>query len=329
MGIGYIAQFGTGGDYYGENGQFAYVSVGSSFAHIAGHPAFKGFGDYIGPWESGLMRQSPNHWPWRSSRRALGPGIHRPWCTAKTLLIDRVNKGDQLFFPLYSPAEVDADPSLRAAGLFFIPGEANAPLAVVMAGGGFNSVASIQEAFPHAQRLHELGYNIAVLKYRVGPPEGGPDSRSVRAARAGADLARAMSMIADKAAAWQVDLDGYSMWGSSAGGWLAWQGVSDSTYGAAANHFAQPAAVILAYAAPPYTPDLIKDLPPLFVTAAVDDDLVPVEAIDRLVEDVRATGVDVEYRRAAAGGHGYGLGIDMDAEGWFDDAVTFWKRHRT
>lgn len=50
-------------------------------------------------------------------------------------LIDRVNKGDQPFFPLYSPAEVDADPSLRAAGLFFIPGETNAPLAVVMAGG--------------------------------------------------------------------------------------------------------------------------------------------------------------------------------------------------
>lgn len=42
-------------------------------------------------------------------------------------------------------------------------------MAVIAAGGGLNSVASIQEAFPHARELHELGYPVAMLKYRIQP----------------------------------------------------------------------------------------------------------------------------------------------------------------
>lgn len=81
VGIGYTAQLGTGGDYYGENGQFAHVSVGSPFAHIAGHPAFKGFGDYIGPWKSGFVAAITRPLPWRSSRRTSGTRIRRLWWT--------------------------------------------------------------------------------------------------------------------------------------------------------------------------------------------------------------------------------------------------------
>ena len=49
--------------------------------------------------------------------------------------------------------------------------------------------------------------------------------------------------------------------------------------------------------------------------------------MERRVENLRNTGVDVEYRRYQSAGHGFGLGTDTDAEGCVELAVSFWERH--
>jgi acetyl esterase/lipase len=49
--------------------------------------------------------------------------------------------------------------------------------------------------------------------------------------------------------------------------------------------------------------------------------------VERRVENLRNAGVEVEYRRYRNAGHGFGLGMGTDAEGWIEDAVQFWEKH--
>jgi hypothetical protein len=37
--------------------------------------------------------------------------------------------------------------------------------------------------------------------------------------------------------------------------------------------------------------------------------------------------VEVEYRRYKNAGHGFGLGVGTDAEGWVGYAIEFWRNH--
>lgn len=49
--------------------------------------------------------------------------------------------------------------------------------------------------------------------------------------------------------------------------------------------------------------------------------------MERRVENLRKARVEVEYQRYENAGHGFGLGIGTDAEGWVDLAVQFWQKH--
>ena len=49
--------------------------------------------------------------------------------------------------------------------------------------------------------------------------------------------------------------------------------------------------------------------------------------MERRVENLRNAGVEVEYRRYRNAGHGFGLGVGTDADGWIEDAVRFWEKH--
>jgi acetyl esterase/lipase len=49
--------------------------------------------------------------------------------------------------------------------------------------------------------------------------------------------------------------------------------------------------------------------------------------VERRVENLRNAGVEVEYRRYRNAGHGFGLGVGTDADGWIEDAVQFWGKH--
>ncbi|MFD4510088.1 alpha/beta hydrolase [Streptomyces sp. NPDC058457] len=308
---------------------FEHLSTGSTFADIVNHPAFAGFGDYMVPWESGETAEITRPLTVEALAPHLGAWDPRTMVDGLNFLIDLVNQGRTIFHPLYSEGEIAAEPDKAAAGLFFVPGVPGRPLALVAAGGGFTSVASIQEGFPHAKALNALGYNVAVLKYRIskdGNDEN--DDKSVPLARANEDLARAMSLLAERAVAWDIGLDDYSVWGSSAGGRLVSSWGTDGPLGARAHGFHPPAVIITAYPGTPFGP-YSASFPPYFVTVAADDELISVAALDHLVDDLRSQGVDVEYRRTDAGGHGYGLGTGTPADGWLGHAVAFWRSHST
>jgi acetyl esterase/lipase len=248
-------------------------------------------------------------------------------------MIDEVNAGETLWHPLYATAEVAADPSKKAAGLWFIPGDPGKPLAVIAAGGAFRAVESVQEAFPLAEELHGLGYNVAILKYRVNPQagqgNGGQGTMSPAEEHADEDMVAAMKLLKANAAAWRISLHGYSVWGSSAGGMIVsrWAAL-DGPNTAKASGLAEPAVVVNAYT-PPQEIKVSASLPPYFITDAADDQTVSPAAVAQFATALKAAGGVVDFERYPTGGHGFGIGVGTSASGWVGKAVAFWKAHMT
>ena len=64
----------------------------------------------------------------------------------------------------------------RYRGILF-QGEPGKPVAVLIAGGGFDGVASYLESIPAAMELHRRGYSAFVLVYRVNVELHEPNRR--------------------------------------------------------------------------------------------------------------------------------------------------------
>jgi acetyl esterase/lipase len=306
---------------------YPHVTAKTKFSDIVNNPAFAGFGPYVLPTENPQQVQA--------MQLATPDVLHnvpelRAWDTQTLVngfnfMIDEVNAGNKVWYPLYSAKQVAADPSKKSAGLWFIPGDPGKPLAVIAPGGGFRAVASLQEGFPLAQKLHELGYNVAIVKYRVNSG-GGKEPKDAAVKRATDDLAVAMTMLHDNADAWRISLDNYSTWGSSAGGELMNAWASDEPTGAKAHGFSPPAVVVDAYTPPDQT-KATASLPPYFIVQGADDQVVSVPDVDKFVSDMKNVGADVKYTKFPAVGHGFGIGTGTSASGWYKNAVAFWKAH--
>jgi dipeptidyl aminopeptidase/acylaminoacyl peptidase len=67
--------------------------------------------------------------------------------------------------------------------------------------------------------------------------------------------------------------------------------------------------------------------PPTFVVQGENDGIVNVSTVDRRVDAMRNAGIEVEYHKYRNVGHGFGLGIGTNAEGWAEYAVKFWEKH--
>ena len=175
-------------------------------------------------------------------------------------------------------------------------------------------MGSLHEGFPYAVDISNRGYNAFVLKYRVG--RGGSVATE--------DLAAALSFIMRNAGALGVATTEYSLWGSSAGARMAAAIGSHGTakFGAAA--LPKPSALVLLYTG---HSDLAVTEPPTFVAVGEADGIAPPAVMERRVAALRRAGTDVEYHRYRGVGHGFGLGVGTDAEGWVADAVRFWARH--
>lgn len=48
--------------------------------------------------------------------------------------------------------------------------------------------------------------------------------------------------------------------------------------------------------------------------------------MQRRLEVLSALGIDTEFHKYPGLAHGFGIGIGTAAEGWVDDAVTFWEK---
>ena len=99
------------------------------------------------------------------------------------------------------------------------------------------------------------------------------------------------------------------------------------SYGAASyggDAIPRPGTVVLAYTG--HTDFTIND-PPTFVVVGDSDGIASAATMERRVNSMRSAGIDVEFHVYQNVGHGFGLGIGTNAEGWLEDAVRFWESH--
>lgn len=294
-------------------GTYSHLTVDDSIRQIVDHPALKGFAQHLLPWNDNRryydvpLSNVGTLMPYHSHVR---PGIV---VDALNRLIDEINDDKRVFYEFFTAEEKRDEPAKSSTGLFFFRGKPGAPFAVICPGGGFSYVGSLHEGFPLAVEISKKGYNVFVLKYRVGSN-----------AKASEDLAAAVSYIFEQAGQFEVNTENYSLWGSSAGarmvGDICLQGVA--AYGG--GHLPKPSAAVIAYTG---HRSFSGNYPPTFITVSTDDQIVRTSVVDQRVQNLRNAGVEVAYRKYRNAGHGFGTGAGTDAEGWIEHAVQFWEDH--
>ncbi|MBQ8161719.1 MAG: alpha/beta hydrolase [Clostridia bacterium] len=221
----------------------------------------------------------------------------------------RMEEGSLRWIPLYTGEECAEDASLREAGLFYFEGMPRSPFAVVCPGGGFEYVSAMTEGFPHALYLNEMGVHAFVLHYRTGMGEE----------KALDDLKRALEVIGTHADAWRMDVSGYAIWGASAGATIAAMAGNDPAI------LPGPAAIVLEYTD---ITEVTDAAPPTFGCAGQLDDTVSWKKMAQRMEQLSDLGIPAEFHLFPELHHGFGLGLGTQAEGWIEDAITFWMTQR-
>lgn len=227
---------------------------------------------------------------------------------------ERRKQGEKIFYDIYTEQEKRRDPEKRDTGLFFFRGGANAPFAVICAGGGFYYVGSIHESLPHALELSRMGYNGFALVYRTRTADTACE-----------DLARAIRFIFDHAKELGVDTRGYSLWGGSAGARMAAYLGAYGTDAFGEETLPRPAAVIMQYTGHSQYSRLD---PPTYACVGGRDGIADWRVMKRRLECLKTFGTDTEFHMYPGLRHGFGLGIGTEAEGWINDAVAFWEKNR-
>lgn len=279
----------------------------TTIEQVENDPVFDGFGSLLFPVNTGYMHGGmlgDIQLTWYSN---IDPN---ETVAELNYLHDEALSGEQVFFPIYTEEEMSANPAKRDTGLFFFRGAPGARTAICNAGGGFAYVAAIHDSFPHAYELSKMGYNAFALIYRPG------------AQTACEDLARAVAFLFDHAEELGIDMDGYSLWGGSAGARMAaWVG----TYGTQAFGevaYPKPAAVVMEYTG---LGEVTGAEPPTFSVVGTSDGIASWQVMERRTEQIKANGTPAEIEVFEGLPHGFGLGTNTVAEGWINDAVRFWK----
>ena len=287
----------------------AYFDTTTPIADVMADPAFGSWGRLIFPMDTG-------YW----SGRTLGD-LHLAWYNgidpARTVEIcnylkSRALAGRTVFLDIYTEVEKAADPAKRDTGLFFFRGDEGAPTAIVNAGGGFSYVGAMHDSFPHCLELSRMGFNAFALIYRPG------------AQTACEDLARAIAFLHENASELGISMDGYSLWGGSAGGRMAaWLGAyGTESFGEAA--YPRPSACIVNYTG---LSEVTGAEPPTYSAVGTSDGIAGWRTMERRIEAIRANGTDAVIEIFDGLPHGFGLGTGTVAEGWLNDAMAFWEKN--
>ena len=302
---------------------------------------------------------TPDHW--RNPLSAYGyetvgfePALRR--------MRELAGLGQPLHFPVYPEEERLSSWDKATVWLEYFPAPGSGPrlpYVLILPGGGFNRQWGLIEGQAIAARANELGLPAFVLYYRVKQEPLMPLpledlSRAVQwidrnASRFSVEPGRYM-------------LCGFSA-GASISGCLLTERFGWKTLGiprpaalalgyvpARFNEFYQAwesappgspqreasAAVLRRLAGPSFTLetlspyDLISqlspDAPPVCLTANLDDPVVPAVNSLALRDALEEHGIPVHSRIGKAGGHSYGLGVGLEVDGWFDEAVHLFER---
>jgi len=217
-------------------------------------------------------------------------------------MIEEVNSGKILFYNFYPDKQKQQDPSMAQTGLFFFRGKPGAPFAIICPGGGFSYVGSLHEGFPLAQEISKNELNAFVIRYRTGSEQSATE-----------DLAAAISYIFSNAEKLGVSTKNHSLWGGSAGGRMVGNIALNGVPAYNGGNLPKPVTAIIAYTG---QATYSSEFPPTFITVAANDGIANVNTVERRVENLKPTSVEVEYRRYQTAGHSFGTGKGTDAEGW-------------
>lgn len=217
------------------------------------------------------------------------------------------------------------------------------PVAIICPGGGYSVVCSFVEGEPFARKLNEMGISAVVVYYRCRKKAAYPGPMD--------DLARAVREVFERADEWNLDMEDYSVWGSSAGGHLA-ASFGTESIGYVKYGLPKPGALILTY--PVVTmgemthagtcknllgkqpsPEMVeltsierqvtKNYPPTFVWCGDADKEVPPQNSKMLAQALETAGVPYQFMEYSGVDHGVGLGTGLSCEGWIEEAVEFWR----
>ncbi len=288
-------------------------SSSSTVGDVISNPAFGDFGHLLFPVDRNVSRtmtladvSSSNVYVWYSH-------IH----TEKTVeIINRLYSdavaGNQIFYRMYSDAEIAADPSKADTGLFLFRGEPGKPFAIANAGGGFMYVGAMHDSFPHSLEISNAGYNAFAIIYRPDDPYS--------------DLAKGLEFILDNAAELGVKADDYSLWGGSAGARMA-AVLGNKAYMqqfTGRTDIPQASAVIMQYTG--YS-DVSGYDAPTYACVGSNDGIAPWRTMQNRLQRLSAMGISTEFHVYDGLGHGFGIGSGTVVDGWVNDAIEFWKRN--
>ena len=288
----------------------AFYTVDTPIDDVRDDPAFGDWGRLIFPVDEGYM-----------SGDTLGE-IQLTWYSAidpdETVAIcnhlrNRVKQGAIPFIRFYTDDEIDADPDKADTGLFFFPGEPDGRVAFCCAGGGFAYVAAIHDSMPHALELSRKGYNAFAIIYRPG------------AQTACEDLSRAIAYVQDHAADLGLDrgLEGYSIWGGSAGARMAdWVGTYGTSY-FSEEECPRPTTVVMQYTG---LSEVTGDEPPTYACVGTNDYIADWRTMSDRISRIQDSGTPAQIEVFDGLSHGFGLGTGTVAEGWLDRAASFWDQ---
>lgn len=265
---------------------------------------------------------------------------------AMDYLTDCYRQGRQVTYKVYMAEEIAAEANRNEVELYYFPSHTEkTKYVVVMSGNVLNKTSNLSEGYATAWQLHELGYTVFVLRYRVFQKASNNAPLD--------DLGNAIRYITDHAAEFGVQTEDYALLGYSSGGHLA--GLFGSEEHGYRNYgVPKPGALLLGYPINDffeYKPiyhmmmdpwvlqdryyewtisgAVTDDYPPVYHWYGMDDYVFPLlwypaqrPALTRTLKEHHIPYKEVIYRRAT---HGVGTGINTDADGWINDAVAFWE----
>jgi acetyl esterase/lipase len=252
---------------------------------------------------SARSQQVVNIWP------GAAPGSEH-W-TQKERIIENTPVGTVIFNV--------ATPTLTA----YLPERSKATgTGVIIAPGGYCVALAISHEGDAERWLQSKGIAAFVLKYRIieKREEGIPKNLNMdEACKYGiADGIQALQVVRRHAAEWGVSPDRIGFMGFSAGGMVV-SGALLQPNVAARPNFAAPI-----YGAPfGVMPAIPKNLPPIFMAWAQDDDLAG-GAIVRFYDALKVAGNKPEAHIFSSGGHGFGMKKQGTSSDHWIDSFYYW-----
>lgn len=317
-------------EYYDEDGKYRHATAENQMRFFYQHPIFAGNKYlYTNMEDKYLNLVEATKLPvfCQSQNRSMEVCLE-----AFNYLIDTANEGKAETLPcFYSEEEIAVHPEKANVQGVFYRGESNMPLAIVCAGGGMITVVSDYEGYPYAMELHKAGYNVVVLNYRVRADQLYTDDINKQSIEAAKDLTQAVKWLMDKEEELGINMEGYGLFGSSAGGML----IDVFSFAEFPGNYREsglpkPAVIVPIYGLPVTVNITEADKGiAIFERVGKDDEYGFGDIAEKLDDITKVLGEDnVDIRVLDDFPHGVGLGMGTEGEGWIYDAMSFWETHR-